>query len=50
MADTQLEFFFDPLCPFCWVTSRWVRNVARRRPLEITWRPLSLRILNEPIG
>jgi 2-hydroxychromene-2-carboxylate isomerase len=50
MADTQLEFFFDPLCPFCWVTSRWVHNVARRRPLEITWRPLSLRILNEPIG
>ena len=46
----DLEFFFDPVCPFCWVTSRWVVNVARHRPLEVLWRPLSLRILNEPIG
>ncbi len=46
----DLEFFFDPVCPFCWVTSRWVVNVARQRPLEVLWRPLSLRILNEPIG
>ena len=50
MTDPDLEFFFDPVCPFCWVTSRWVMNVARQRPLEIIWRPLSLRILNEPIG
>jgi hypothetical protein len=48
--DADLEFFFDPVCPFCWVTSRWVINVARLRPLEVIWRPLSLRILNEPIG
>lgn len=48
--DGDLEFFFDPVCPFCWVTSRWVTNVARQRPLEVTWRPLSLRILNEEIG
>ncbi len=50
MTDADLEFFFDPVCPFCWVTSRWVTNVARQRPLEVIWRPLSLRILNEPIG
>lgn len=50
MTTVDLEFFFDPVCPFCWVTSRWVMNVARQRPLEVTWRPLSLRILNEPIG
>lgn len=50
MADADLEFFFDPVCPFCWVTSRWVINVGRQRPLRVIWRPLSLRILNEPIG
>jgi hypothetical protein len=50
MADIDLEFFFDPVCPFCWVTSRWVTNVARLRPLQVEWRPLSLRLLNEPIG
>lgn len=50
MTHTDLEFFFDPVCPFCWVTSRWVVNVTRQRPLEVIWRPLSLRILNEPIG
>ncbi|MGH3450989.1 MAG: DsbA family protein [Haloechinothrix sp.] len=47
---SAVEFSFDPVCPFCWVTAQWVRNVARQRPLTILWRPLSLRILNEPIG
>src|SRR5437879_3432291 len=46
----DVEFFFDPVCPFCWVTSHWVRNVVRQRPLTVSWRPLSLRLLNEPIG
>jgi len=50
LSPTNVEFFFDPVCPFCWVTSQWVRNVARQRPFAIAWRPLSLRILNEPIG
>lgn len=49
MTD-RLEFFFDPICPFCWVTSRWVVEVAEQRPMEITWRPLSLAILNEGIS
>ncbi|HEY2192428.1 MAG TPA: DsbA family protein [Actinomycetospora sp.] len=48
MAD--LEFFFDPICPFCWVTSRWVVDVAAQRDLEVVWRPLSLAILNEEIS
>ncbi|MDR7300071.1 mycothiol-dependent nitroreductase Rv2466c family protein [Haloactinomyces albus] len=50
MSAAELEFHFDPVCPFCWVTSRWVCEVARQRPLQVTWRPLALRILNEPIG
>lgn len=45
MAD--LEFFFSPVCPFCWVTSQWVRKVQRLRGLEVTWRFISLAILNE---
>lgn len=50
MSNVDLEFYFDPVCPFCWVTSRWVVNVAEQRPLTVEWRPLALRILNEPIG
>lgn len=37
-----LDFWFDPICPFCWVTSRWVERVAPHRDLEVDWRPISL--------
>lgn len=43
----DLEFFFDPLCPFCWVTSRWVVEVQSQRALRVEWRPLSLALLDE---
>jgi len=45
MAD--LEFFFDPVCPFAWVTSRWVKEVQAQREYEVTWRFISLAIINE---
>ena len=45
MADVEL--FWDPVCPFAWITSRWVVEVAEQRPLDVRWRPISLRILNE---
>ena len=48
--STDLEFFFDPICPFCWVTSRWVVEVTRQRRLAVRWRPLSLALLNEGIS
>lgn len=44
---SDLEFFFDPVCPFCWVTSRWVRTVQAQRDLAVTWRPISLALLNQ---
>lgn len=44
---SDLEFFFDPVCPFCWVTSRWMRHVQRLESLDVRWRFISLRILNE---
>jgi 2-hydroxychromene-2-carboxylate isomerase len=49
-TSVDAEFFFDPVCPFCWVTAQWVRTVIERRGVSIRWRPLSLRVLNEPIG
>lgn len=45
MAD--IEFFFDPVCPWAWLTSRWVDEVGRLRDLSIEWRFISLAILNE---
>lgn len=45
MAD--VEFFFDPICPFAWVTSQWVRAVDAQRELNVEWRFIALRFLNE---
>ena len=46
MADTDLHFWFDPVCPFAWMTSKWVRLVAAQRDYTVEWRPISLRLLN----
>ncbi|MCW2615508.1 MAG: uncharacterized protein JWN08_2502 [Frankiales bacterium] len=43
---TDLRFWFDPVCPFAWMTSKWVRVVASQRDYEVDWRPISLRLLN----
>lgn len=45
--SADLEFFFDPVCPFCWVTSRWVKEVQAQRGLDVDWRFISLRLLND---
>lgn len=42
-----IEFFWDPVCPFAWITSRWAVDVARQRGLDVRWRPISLRLLND---
>jgi hypothetical protein len=43
----DVEFFWDPICPFAWITSRWLEEVAALRPMEIDWRFINLRLLNE---
>ena len=48
MADRyDLEFFFDPICPFAWVTSRWVTEVADQQDYRVRWRFICLSIINE---
>lgn len=43
------EFFLDPVCPWCWVTSRWVVNVQHERHHRVEWRFITLDIVNEHI-
>ncbi len=45
-AHHDLHFYFDPVCPFAWLTSKWVRTVAAQRDYRVQWRFISLRILN----
>ena len=44
------EFFIDTVCPWCWITSRWVTNVQAERDLEVGWRFISLKFLNEGVA
>ena len=45
MAD--LDFFFDPVCPWAWITSRWVTEVQALRDYKVSWKFISLKILNQ---
>src|SRR4051794_23370656 len=42
----DIHFYFDPVCPFAWLTSRWVRTVMAQREYSVDWRFISLRMLN----
>ena len=44
---TAVRFWVDPICPWCWTTSQWIRRIADEKDLEITWEPISLLIKNE---
>ncbi|MBS41773.1 MAG: hypothetical protein CMH83_01105 [Nocardioides sp.] len=49
MASPDVRFWFDPVCPFAWMTSRWVRLVQSQRDLDVEWRFISLRLLNADV-
>lgn len=43
----KLEFWIDPACPWCWLTSRWVNDIAPHRDLDVVWHPISLKFKND---
>ncbi|GAB4078496.1 mycothiol-dependent nitroreductase Rv2466c family protein [Nostocoides australiense] len=46
-ARAQAEMWFDPVCPWAWMTSRWLMEVEQARPVDVTWSVMSLSVLNQ---
>lgn len=44
---TSVRFWIDPICPWCWTTSQWIRRIAADKNLEVTWEPISLLVKND---
>ncbi|HUD38058.1 MAG TPA: DsbA family protein [Streptosporangiaceae bacterium] len=49
MTRADAHFYFDPVCPFAWITSKWVRMVAAQRDYTVVWRFISLRLISSEV-
>src|SRR6201999_2021315 len=49
MAEADARFYFDPVCPFAWMTSKWVRVVQQQRGYTVDWRFISLWMVNADV-
>lgn len=49
MANADIHFYFDPICPFAWMTSKWVREVVAQRDYRAEWKFISLRMVNRGV-
>jgi len=47
LSPTPVDFWVDPVCPWTWLTSRWLHEVRKTRPLAVHWHVMSLAVLNE---